>query len=364
MFSNLARSNLVMSSEAGNFMLDMIYGYTPSVQTRDPLVKLVNDLMTDFSAAMVPGAWAVDLIPWLRFLPRWLPGTGFQETADKYRKRLHTTSRVPFDFSEQQSARENVKGSFVARALDSNPDTEERHIIQYAATSIYGGGADTTASTISFFCLAMAEYPHVQIKARGEIDRVVGDERLPTFSDRGNMPYVEAVFKECLRWMPNVPMSLPHETSEEDEYNGYRIPKGAIILPSIWWFSKDPSIYHHPRSFKPERHLGPKAELDPATFVFGFGRRVCPGRHLADTNLWLVIARSLCAFDISKSIDPSTGKEIENSIGQTPGVVSHPLAFKCSIVPRSDKHRELIDKIEVDHPWEEGDAALLPKFHM
>ena len=80
----------------------------------------------------------------------------------------------------------------------------------------------------------MMLYPNVQKKAREEIDRVIGTDRLPTFEDRENLPYIEAVLKEIQRWSPAVPLGVPHVTTEDDIFQSYRIPKGAIILPNIW----------------------------------------------------------------------------------------------------------------------------------
>jgi cytochrome P450 len=80
----------------------------------------------------------------------------------------------------------------------------------------------------------MALFPEVQKRAQDEIDRVVGRGRLPEFTDRENLPYVDAVVKEALRWHPIGPMGLPHRTTADDVYNGYLIPKGSLILPNIW----------------------------------------------------------------------------------------------------------------------------------
>lgn len=55
----------------------------------------------------------------------------------------------------------------------------------------------------------MCLYPEVQKKAQEEIDRVIGRERLPQVVDRPSLPYVEAVFKETLRWFPVVPGGEP-----------------------------------------------------------------------------------------------------------------------------------------------------------
>lgn len=54
----------------------------------------------------------------------------------------------------------------------------------------------------------MSEYPDVMAKAQKEIDSVVGSDRLPTFADRKNLPYVEALFNECLRYSVGVPLGM------------------------------------------------------------------------------------------------------------------------------------------------------------
>jgi cytochrome P450 len=57
-----------------------------------------------------------------------------------------------------------------------------------------------TVSSIYSFFLAMVLYPDVQRKAQEEIDRVIGNDRLPTFADRELLPYVDALAKEAMRW--------------------------------------------------------------------------------------------------------------------------------------------------------------------
>ncbi|KNZ71327.1 O-methylsterigmatocystin oxidoreductase, partial [Termitomyces sp. J132] len=89
------------------------------------------------------------------------------------------------------------------------------------------------------FIYAMLVNPEAQRKAQGEIDSVVGRNRLPDFSDRPNLPYVEAVYREVMRWHPVTPLGLAHSTSADDVYNGYFIPKGNFtfcvhaVIPSI-----------------------------------------------------------------------------------------------------------------------------------
>ena len=63
------------------------------------------------------------------------------------------------------------------------------------------------ALVLQFF-LAMIEHPDAVAKAQKEIDSIVGNDRLPTFADRENLPYVEALFNECLRYGVGVPLCI------------------------------------------------------------------------------------------------------------------------------------------------------------
>lgn len=96
-------------------------------------------------------------------------------------------------------------------------DKENRDTLKYAAATFYGAGADTvrqsrvsfssnlttgfqSVSSMGSFFLAMMLYPTVLTRAQEELKRVVGDDRLPGFADRANLPYINAIVKETLRW--------------------------------------------------------------------------------------------------------------------------------------------------------------------
>lgn len=83
----------------------------------------------------------------------------------------------------------------------------------------------------------MASHPEVQKRAQEELDAFVGPDRLPTVEDKPGLPYVTALVKECFRWRSVVPLAVPHLSTEEDEYNGYRIPKGSIVVANTWYGS-------------------------------------------------------------------------------------------------------------------------------
>lgn len=123
------------------------------------------------------------------------------------------------------------------------------------------------------------------------------------------------------------------------------------------WFGRDPEIYANPEEFRPERFLGPNPEPNPyGRFIFGFGRRICPGRLIAEGNFVNIMAKSLSVFNVSKAIDEVTGQVIEPVVLQSPGTGSSPMPFKCRITPRSEKHAEMIRIFESKTPWGDGNA--------
>lgn len=108
-------------------------------------------------------------------------------------------------------------------------------------------------------------------------------------------------------------------------------------------------MYADPTTFNPERFLGETPELDPRNLTFGFGRRICPGKLLADATVFLSIAQSLAVFNFRKDSDTLEA-------GFLPGVISHPVPYTLNITPRSPAHEDLIRRVEVEHPWEESHA--------
>lgn len=81
----------------------------------------------------------------------------------------------------------------------------------------------------------MLLYPAVQQTAQEEIDRVVGGGRLPKFEDRSSLLYIEAVYRELLRWAPPFPLNIPHAPTDDFIFKGYHIPKGRL-----WCFVQNP----------------------------------------------------------------------------------------------------------------------------
>jgi hypothetical protein len=199
-------------------------------------------------------------------------------------------------------------------------------------------------------------FPHIVRAAQKELDNVIGKDRLPTFSDEPNLPYIRAIIKETQRFRPVAAQGFPHATSKDDEYRGYLIPAGTTVFANHYGVHFDEKRHPNPHLFQPERWLDPKwnisaaeaaAQRDPERrdhFAYGVGRRICPGIYVAENSLFLLISRVLWGFDIGYDYDEN-GKKIGVDLNKyAGGGLSKPMPFKARITPRSQRHADIIQR--------------------
>jgi cytochrome P450 len=213
--------------------------------------------------------------------------------------------------------------------------------INGSAASIFIAGSSTTYTTTVVGILNLLLNPQVFAKARLELDQVIGTDRLPSLKDRENpeLRYLEYVCEETIRWRPLSPIGIPHKSLKDDVYNGMFIPKGTCVYYNAYAMSRDENVYKKPESFNPDRYR-PKSEGgDGEPFLegpFGFGRRICVGRYLAQASVWIALATLISTTDISKPTG-ADGKPVEPVVKFTTGLSSHPTHFDCEFKPRSKK---------------------------
>ncbi|KAJ7222152.1 cytochrome P450 [Mycena pura] len=334
---------------AGEIIMSVAYGIDVR-PTDDPYVALAHKAMHTFSVAAVPGLYLVDTFPILKHVPTWFPLAGFKRQAAEWRKLSRAMLEVPFAETKRQMESGVASPSFTSESLYALKESDdiyyqERHI-KCTAGTMYIGGADTTVSALGTFMLGMLTNPAAQKTAQAEIDAVTGGKRLPSFEDEASLPYVSAMVKEALRWKNVTPFAVPRNLKTEDEYHGYRLPAGSIVIGNTWAILHDEALYPDPYAFKPERFLL-DGKLNPAVknpdSAFGFGRRLCPGRHMATSSIWITVASLLATFDIAKATDEN-GRVIEPSYEYLSGGINTPLPFKCSITPRSKDAAALIQR--------------------
>ncbi|KAF9451141.1 cytochrome P450 [Macrolepiota fuliginosa MF-IS2] len=332
----------------GGLSLSLTYGL-PVLRNRDPLIQQSEETFTASTSAVSPGRFLVSIVPMLKYVPEWAPGATFKTIGRQIAEQLTLLKEGPYLNTLKRMDDGTAPVSFVATSLEKYrdaPDLEyQALLIKQTAAQIFGAVSETTVTTTMTFILAMLNYPEIQRQAQEEVDSVVGLDRLPDFSDQLRLPYLSAVIKEVLRWNPTVPMSLPHMTTEEDVYEGYYIPKGCTIMSNTYAILHDEEIFLNPKEFNPNRFVKDgvllDVILDPTVIAtFGFGRRICPGAHIALSTLYLTCASILSLFDISPALD-ADGKSIEVVPEfAAASLVSEPLPFECKFTPRQGKDVE------------------------
>ncbi|GJC89782.1 tryptamine 4-monooxygenase [Colletotrichum liriopes] len=320
----------------------MSIGFGVDVESDDDTyIRIATDASYALGHGGAPAGTLVDFFPLLKYLPNWLVRDRSLKFARDWKWAIRQLHDVPY---AAVTAQKNPKQSLVKVMLDLRREqvrtgSPELSVddIKGAAGAAYAAGQDTTWSTLIVFVLCMVLHPEVQEKAQRLIDEVVGDARLPTFEDRPKLPYIDYIVQETLRWCPVSPIGVPHRSLEDDVYHGMFIPKGSIVYANARAMTHDTHLYSDPERFDPERYApieqGGHGEPFPVGH-FGFGRRLCVGQHLAEANVWIVVASMFSTVQIGRALGPM-GEEVIPEVELTNGLTSHPKPFPCRFSRRT-----------------------------
>ena len=258
---------------------------------RGALLEHVNWIFSNATATNL-----ADYIPWMRFLPNNALkeavrqseiGTAIMDSlVEGARNRSGLDLSAPTCLVEVMLAQEE------AGEIESD-------MINDLCMDLLLAGTDTSAQTVSWTLLLLANRPEIQAKVHEELDRVIGLDALPTVDDRTRLPYTFACLAESMRYRTIGPLAVPHQATRGTEVGGYLVPAGAQVLGNIYSIHHDPRFWDAPDEFIPERFLpqsdgSPAAALTSNAFIpFGTGHRRCPGRRFAETAVWLHLTRML-----------------------------------------------------------------------
>ncbi|KAI0796820.1 cytochrome P450 [Abortiporus biennis] len=289
-------------------------------------------------------------------IPKWIPGVSFKRFVEENKSRAEIMRRKPYDDVKKAAETSVVSPSITStvlgklQTLSTQVPLEEYIREEEMAINVmgiaYAAGTDTSSASAAGFFIALAHRPDIQRKAQAELDAHLGLSRLIDDSDYNALPYIRAIALEVMRFRPAAPLGVPHRVMEDDEYNGYFIPKGSIVFSNIWAALHDPIDYPDPETFHPERFLkGGKLDptvRDPSTLAFGFGRRICPGRHFSNMSIFLIIASVLQVYNIEPAKDINGDFANFDSIQYAPGIVASPDRVPCVLKVRSEEAKRLI----------------------
>ena len=137
--------------------------------------------------------------------------------------------------------------------------------------------------------------------------------------------------------------------------DGKFLPKGTVVFINAFGMHHDPSRFANPEVFDPDHYKGQTTlapELAAAAdyesrdhYGYGSGRRLCPGIHIAERNLFLALAKLTWAFEFRPGKDEE-GKvvepDVDNETGYSEGFLVCAKPFLCDITVRGEKRRETI----------------------
>ncbi|XP_006096650.1 cytochrome P450 2U1 [Myotis lucifugus] len=268
--------------------------------TNSEFRKMLNFISRGLEVCLNSQLQLVNICPWLYYLP-FGPFKEFRVIENdvlNFLKRIIKEHRESLDV---ENPRDYIDMYLLhvdeEKKNNSNSSFNEDYLL-YIISDLFVAGTDTTSNSLLWCLLYMSLNPDIQEKVHEEIERVIGADRVPSFTDKAQMPYTEATIMEVQRLTMVVPLSIPHMTSEKTVLQGYTIPKGTVIVPNLWAVHRDPAIWEKPNDFNPNRFLDDQGQLiKRETFIpFGIGKRVCMGEQLAKMELFLTFVSLMQSF--------------------------------------------------------------------
>lgn len=283
---------------AASVVMSFTYGKTTPTSYTDPEIVTVNKCIGRFGRAIRPGAYLVDTYPILRFVP------GYLNQLKVWHQEEHALFKGQLDAVRRQMLEGTTKQSFARFIIEHQKQYQlEDKELAYVAGGMFAAGSDTTASAITIMMMAATIHTDAQARVQEELDNVVGRTRLPIFGDQEMLPQVTAFMLESLRWRPITPGGFEHRATKDIIWKNYLIPAGATVIGNHLAIANDPEIFPEPHVFNPQRWIDDAGRIrdDLRFFTFGFGRRVCPGQHVANRSIFINTALILWAFRLSEN---------------------------------------------------------------
>ncbi|KAM4019963.1 cytochrome P450 2F2-like isoform 1-T2 [Anomaloglossus baeobatrachus] len=197
---------------------------------------------------------------------------------------------------------------------------------------LFFAGTESISATLRFAFLHLMKYPNIAEKVYNEIDNVIG-QRPPSYEDRFNMPYTEAFIYEVQRVGDVVPLALPHELIVDTDIRNYTFKKGTVFTPVLTGAHNDITQFDNPENFDPKNFLDGSGKLmkRESLMPFSIGKRICPGKSLANMEIFIFITTLLQNFTIKSPVAPE--KISVAAVGSGLGHI--PPSFEICLMPRT-----------------------------
>jgi cytochrome P450 len=218
-----------------------------------------------------------------------------KETLDQIILEIIANRRSSHD-SGQERPGDLLDMLLEARDADTGEAMNDTQLRDEVLT-IFAAGHETTAHTLGFAFVALAQHPDVLARVQHELDTVL-EGRTPTMNDLERLPELKRVLEETLRLYPAAPLVSPRVNVRDEQLGGFELPKGSLLLTSIFNIQRHPEYWPEPERFNPNRWLEPGEQHRLAYMPFGAGPRKCIGNNLALMEGQLILASVLQQYEL------------------------------------------------------------------
>ncbi|KAG2372836.1 hypothetical protein C9374_013116 [Naegleria lovaniensis] len=201
-------------------------------------------------------------------------------------------------------------------------------------------GHETTSTALQWTCYELSKNPHIQQRARDEVDRLLGkgvNARSPNFEDYAQLHYVNAVIMESMRLHPPV-VNVIRMAKKTTEVGGIVIPKDSTVIVQIYGANRSEKNWERPLEFNPERfpmnsEEQAKIQHDFSWIPFSAGNRKCIGFKFALIEACTILSRILQFYTLELGNDESNPQD---QVHDVPGVTVRPGNLKVILKHRTD----------------------------
>ncbi|KAI8982679.1 cytochrome P450 [Pilobolus umbonatus] len=300
-----------------NFMFLSLFGHRfESID--DPAYREIVHLHTGLSKLITFQGDLSSFLPALSFL------TVFNDRGRQLRSFCRKV-RDPIITREIEEALKREGPNLVKAVKEGEFDLDPEDEIVFF-TDLILGGTDTTASTLSWVLAILCHHPEVQNRIYKELNLFSNKHhRLPRYNERKETPFIVSVMRECMRYRPSIYFNIPHHTTKDIIVDGYFIPKDTTIGTSLDSMNRNPTVYSNPEEFIPDRFIDNDKSMTASAngkieerdhYLFGWGRRICPGIYLSELELFAIFTNLLfqCTIHPSQVLPDLTKPSLPKSV--------------------------------------------------
>ncbi|CAH1775797.1 unnamed protein product [Owenia fusiformis] len=324
----------IFNTAVANIICSMVFGHR--FEYNDPTFKRMSSLNNENITTNIRRVYLKMAVPFADYIPGDLfREKRLQKCVDEVKQnvlipefRRHFENYNPDHIGDYMDA-------FIKEMKDREGSDKEHWFteeqLMWNIEDLFIAGTETTTTFLGWSFLMMLHYPDVQKRVQQEIHDIVGTDRLPSMTDKVNLPYTEATLLEIQRRCPVVPL-LGHCSITPDKpstFQEYILPPNTNWVVNFHAVHHDPDYWQDPYTFNPERFIGEdgKFKKDDHVMTFSVGKRSCLGESLAKAEMFLFFSTVLQRFSLQTEHNQPPPK-----IVKMPGLTSSPKPYKFCFV--------------------------------